>query len=77
MTQRAVPPPWPGSTRCWGTQLVVVATPDVDESLVLLGRLEVEPAARVHDAGTVAAELDQAAAVALVVHAAQVGLVVL
>jgi hypothetical protein len=42
---------------------------------VLLGRLEVEPAARVHDASAVAAELDQAAAVALVVHGAQVALV--
>jgi hypothetical protein len=57
--------------------LVVVATPDVDKPLVLLGRLQVEPGAWVHDATIAMAELDQATAVALVVHGAQIAVVML
>lgn len=58
--------------------LVVVAAPDVHKPLVLLGRLQVEPTSRVRDAGVaVAAELDHATAVVLVVHGPQVTLIVM
>jgi hypothetical protein len=56
--------------------LVVVATPNVYKTLVLLGRLQVEPCARVHDATMAMAVLDQATA-ALVVHGARVAVVML
>jgi hypothetical protein len=48
----------------------------VYKTLVLLGRLQVEPCARVHDATMAMAVLDQATA-ALVVHGARVAVVML